>query len=65
MDYLMPKLSLQKNSSNTIQPIAERVHTLPTIIKSKVKVTAPLDFERVFFGALTITPRGPPISAEG
>ena len=52
MGYLIPKPSLQKNSSNTIWPIAggnKGVHTFLKDICSKVNSLPLLDFEHAYF----------------
>ena len=53
LEYLMPKPSLQKNSSDTIQPIVggggKEVHTFPRGICTKVNLIAQLEFQLVYF----------------
>ena len=58
MGYLMPKLSLEKNSSGTIYPIVmgdKGVHTYHDSISPKVNAITQLEFELAYsFWNITI-----------
>ena len=52
--YLMPKLSLQKNSNDTVQPIIgeiKRVYSFPNGISPKLDIIAQIELELAYFKA--------------